>query len=220
MGKIKPATLNPTKVLSIRETGKNAWIISIPKKDAVQAGQVIALTTDPEIPRRLYSLCNGENDTTLSFLFDVKKEGLLTPRLSHLRPGSEILVSKPHGNFLILPGPDWMIATGTGIAPFRSALRSGKASGKTLIHGAAYRDSFYFSDEFASDPSVSYIQCCSREKFPGSFHGRVTGYLEKATLHADIKYYLCGRTEMIVEVRDLLIRRGIPFGQIITEIYF
>ncbi len=31
---------------------------------------------------------------------------------------------------------------------------------------------------------------------------------------------LCGNAEMVVEVRDLLISRGIPFGQIRAEIYF
>ena len=33
-------------------------------------------------------------------------------------------------------------------------------------------------------------------------------------------YYLCGSADMVVEVRDILIGKGIPFGHIISEIYF
>jgi len=31
---------------------------------------------------------------------------------------------------------------------------------------------------------------------------------------------LCGSSGMVVEVRDILIDRGIPFGNITAEIYF
>jgi ferredoxin--NADP+ reductase len=35
-----------------------------------------------------------------------------------------------------------------------------------------------------------------------------------------VNYYLCGKALMVVEVRDLLISRGIPFENILSEIYF
>ncbi len=34
------------------------------------------------------------------------------------------------------------------------------------------------------------------------------------------KYYLCGNPLMVNEVRDLLIERGIPFDNILSEIFF
>ena len=49
----------------------------------------------------------------------------------------------------------------------------------------------------------------------------VSSYLvEQTDLDPDLKYYLCGSAEMVVETRDILIGKGIPFGQIISEIYF
>jgi len=49
----------------------------------------------------------------------------------------------------------------------------------------------------------------------------VTDYLKSvAALPGDYKYYLCGRAEMVVEARDILIAKGIPFNKIISEIYF
>jgi ferredoxin--NADP+ reductase len=49
----------------------------------------------------------------------------------------------------------------------------------------------------------------------------VTGYLESLPeLDPAIKYYICGSAEMVVDTRDILLAKGIPFGQIISEIYF
>ena len=51
--------------------------------------------------------------------------------------------------------------------------------------------------------------------------GRLTDWLrEQSFLPTELKYYLCGSPEMVVEVRDILISRHIPFGQIISETYF
>jgi ferredoxin--NADP+ reductase len=36
----------------------------------------------------------------------------------------------------------------------------------------------------------------------------------------DQKYYLCGSAEMVVESREILISKGIPFNNIVAEIYF
>ncbi len=36
----------------------------------------------------------------------------------------------------------------------------------------------------------------------------------------ELRYYICGQAAMAVETRDLLIEKGIPFGNIFTEIYF
>jgi ferredoxin--NADP+ reductase len=49
----------------------------------------------------------------------------------------------------------------------------------------------------------------------------VTGFLAKQDqLPQELHYYICGQATMAVETRDLLIEKGIPFGNIITEIYF
>jgi ferredoxin--NADP+ reductase len=39
-------------------------------------------------------------------------------------------------------------------------------------------------------------------------------------LPTDENYYLCGSSEMVVETRDILVDKGVPFGNIIAEIYF
>nr|NQU89377.1 oxidoreductase [Bacteroidota bacterium] len=53
------------------------------------------------------------------------------------------------------------------------------------------------------------------------FHGRITKWLSEAeSLPINRKYYLCGSAEMVVEVRDILIEKNVPYGNIVAEIYF
>ena len=99
--------------------------------------------------------------------------------------------------------------------------RSGMNQDKVLIHGGKFRDSFYYSDEFLTVLGENYIRCSSQEKVDGAYHGRLTSYLrELDSLPSAAVYYLCGSSEMVVETRDILISKGVPFGQIISEIYF
>jgi ferredoxin--NADP+ reductase len=185
------------------------------------AGQVIGISIEKEGPRRLYSICSGEDEKEIRILYNIVEEGFLTPRLSDLTEGDTIWISEPRGEFLYDPAPGIWIATGTGIAPFYSMMRSGKFNNKVLIHGERYLEKFYFFDEFSSLMGDNYIRCCSGEEAEGVFSGRVTDYLNSVVaLPTNNMYYLCGRAEMVVETRDLLIERGIPFTNIISEIYF
>jgi ferredoxin--NADP+ reductase len=53
------------------------------------------------------------------------------------------------------------------------------------------------------------------------FPGRVTDYLKTLeNLPKDCPFFLCGKALMVVEVRDLLIAKGVPYEKIMAEIYF
>jgi len=67
----------------------------------------------------------------------------------------------------------------------------------------------------------NYIRCCSAESGNGVYEGRLTQYIsEQQSLPKDKKYYICGISEMVVETRDILINKGIPYENITAEIYF
>lgn len=184
-------------------------------------GQVVKIAADPMIAPRIYSICSGNDEPEIRVLFNVKEDGLLTPWLAGVIPGMKIWVSKPYGSFKDHKKPAWWIATGTGIAPFYSMFRSGIAENKTLIHGVRKLDQFYFEDELEWAMGDQYVRCCSQEQSCNVFPGRVNKYLEEIKeLPTDINYYLCGKAIMVVEVRDLLISRGIPYENILAEIYF
>lgn len=215
--------LDLAKVQISRQTqiAPNVFVLSFPRPWDFIAGQVLGIGAHATDEARLYSIASGELDDEVDVLYNINPEGKLTPWLSRINTGDTIWVSEPFGSFTGTGEPAWWIASGTGIAPFSSMFRTGLTAGKKLLHGGRDLDSFYFADKFSALLGDNYVRCCSRQEAPGIYNGRLTKYLTGlAQLPPDEKYYLCGSAEMVVEVRDILINKGIPFNNIISEIYF
>lgn len=213
--------LNAETLTRHDEIAAGVFVVGFRRKHDFKPGQAIKLGIDDEHPPRIYSICSGATDDELCVLFNIKQDGFLTPRLAVLKPGDTVYASAPYGTFLGTADPAWWIATGTGIAPFRSMLRSGMGKNKVLVHGVRQLDQFYFADAFAAALGSRYHRCCSAETAPEIFAGRVTAFLDgQDNLPPNQRYYICGQATMAVETRDLLIAKGIPFGNIVTEIYF
>lgn len=209
------------KVLTLDEIANGKYLLQFEKQFELKAGHVVAISVEKSYDPRIYSVCSGENDKQMQIIFDLKEDGLLTPQLSTLDVGDTFYVSKPYGSFL--PDnemPMWWIATGTGIAPFYAMMRSGYTA-EMLLHGAREASNFYFEREFKQALRENYLRCSSGSDGVGDYFGRLTSYLGNIDqLPTNIKYYLCGRALMVVEVRDLLISKGIPYGNIVSEIFF
>ncbi|MFA8433047.1 MAG: ferredoxin--NADP reductase [Marinifilaceae bacterium] len=217
----KDKKLYTTHVIDNRQIAPGVFVLSYPRVHHFKAGQCIGLTTDQEVSPRLYSIASGEKEMVVQILYNVKDDGWLTPRLSEVKAGNELHVTAPQGIFCDNETPAWWIASGTGIAPFSSMFRSGLSQNKTIIHGGRYRNSFYFEKEFKTGLKDAYIRCCSQESGPGIYPGRLTQYLKEIPeLPSQYRYFLCGSPEMVVDVRDLLIAKGIAFENIVAEIYF
>lgn len=202
------------------EISSGVHFISFRRDFGFLPGQVLKIAADKEYPPRIYSICSGNKQDEVSILFNVKEDGYLTPKMAAMIPGDKIFVSQPYGSFIGKAGSACFIATGTGIAPFYSMIVSGQAKGKTLIHGVRFLNQFYFEDELEEMLGENYIRCCSSESSCNVYPGRVTDYLNQLEHLADVKYYICGQALMVVEVRDLLIKKGIAFENIMAEIYF
>jgi len=203
------------------EISPGVHLISWKRTHDFHPGQVVKITADPKIAPRLYSICSGNDEPEIRVLFNVKEDGILTPWLAGAIPGMKIWTCKPYGSFKDGREPAWWIATGTGIAPFYSMFRSGISENKTLIHGVRQLNQFYFEEELEWAMGNRYIRCCSQEQSCNVYPGRVTKYLKEINdLPTNINYYLCGKALMIVEVRDLLISKGVPYQNILAEIYF
>ncbi|MDF7800969.1 FAD-binding oxidoreductase [Pontiellaceae bacterium B1224] len=203
------------------EISPGVFVIGFARQHDFTPGQAIKLGIDEINAPRIYSICSGNQDEELCVLYNIKEDGFLTPRLSKLKVGDSVFASAPYGTFLGTDEPAWWIATGTGIAPFRSMLHSGLGQHAMLVHGVRHLNQFYFEDELRGDLGKNYHRCCSAESAEGIHYGRVTAFLEAQNgFSKDWKYYICGQATMAVETRDLLISKGIPFGNIITEIYF
>ncbi len=213
--------LHTATIIHNKPIAPGAWLLSFKRTFDFIAGQVIGIALDQHTEPRLYSIASGEKHHEIWILYTVKQDGLLTPPLSQLKSGDKIRITQPFGNFICKEKEAVWIATGTGIAPFASMFFSGQHQGKTLIQGSQSMERMYFHKHFQKEMGTSYHPCCSRETTAGCFHGRVTDYLEQQPgIKTGIPYYLCGIAEMVVDVRDILIARGVPFSNINSEIFF
>jgi ferredoxin/flavodoxin---NADP+ reductase len=208
-------------ILSNTEISPNVFLLSFKRDFTFRAGQVLGLAMSANDDARLYSIASGENDENVNILYNIKPGGKLTPNLAILKNGDTLWITVPFGSYAGSDKPAYWIAAGTGIAPFYSMYRSGMGGNKVLIHGSRKVDAFYFNDELINDFGSRYVRCCSQQEGEGVYYGRVTKYLEELdNLPEDQKYYLCGGAEMVVECREILLSKGIPFSNIVAEIYF
>lgn len=217
----KRKKLFPTTVLSNSIISEGVHYISIEKKIDFKAGQIIALAMNINDQPRLYSIASASNDEQLSILFDIKQDGELTPPLSKVKKRDIVYMSEAFGKFLCENTPAYWIATGTGIAPFISLAQSKSTESITLLHGARTIDQFFFQDVFEEKLGNNYKRFCTNEEGANVINGRLSHYLQnKDELPTNNKYYLCGNPQMVIDVREILIAKGVPFDHIVAEIYF
>jgi ferredoxin--NADP+ reductase/benzoate/toluate 1,2-dioxygenase reductase subunit len=186
-----------------------------------RAGQhiIVGLRGDPD--QREYSVYSGENDDFIEILVREVRQGKISPKLRECKPGDLLQVNGPFGTFGIEPYNRYskknvFIATGTGISPFHSMIRSYPGLDYTMIHGVSYASEAYDRSEYDPD---RYILCTSREISTG-FNGRVTDFIKSFRTAPGASYFLCGNGSMIYEVSHILMDKGIPDENIQTEIYF
>ena len=152
-----------------------------------KSGQHIIVGLKGELNQREYSVYSGENDDYLEILVREVPEGNVSLQLKNCKPGDLLQVNGPFGSFGIerfdmVLQKTVFIASGTGISPFHSFIRSYPGIDYTLIHGVRYKKEAYERSDY--DPS-RYILCTSKEGTGGQ-KGRVTGFLQD--LHVEPRY--------------------------------
>ena len=162
--------------------------------------------------------------------------GAFTSRLSKLKEGDAIYVERKSYGFLTTDrfqaGKDlWMLATGTGLAPFLSILHDfatwesydnlilvqsvrtqSELAYEDLIRG--FDRSEYYA-EFAR--KLRYVRIVTREPVPGTLGDRVTKLVASGVLEENVglkldhersRIMLCGNPEMVEDSRRILTERG------------
>lgn len=213
--------LRAVRVVDNMPIGERYKLLRLEKSQNFIAGQVVSLAVAAQGQSRMYSIASGQNDSTIDILYSLQPEGFLTPQLWNLSEQNTVFCSAAFGNFRQSAKPQVWIATGTGIAPFVAMLRSGDHTNTTLIHGVRAADDLYNHDQFLSTLKDRYLPCISTQHHKkNAFSGRVTDFLAQSSVDTTKHYLLCGKAEMVVEVRDFLLMQGVPFTQIAAEIYF
>lgn len=187
---------------------------------------------------RPFSMVNGQDAAELEFVMVLVPDGEFSQCLRTISKGAEILVERYSLGFLTLdqlaPGKDlWMIASGSGVGPFVSMLRSTSHCDRfedvILAHSVRHAAELVYRDELLSlvdDDRLRgrfhYLQVVTREDVPGTLRARLPSLIQEGTLQqaAGIELHVghsramvCGNPEMCKDVRALLTRLGFRSGR-------
>ena len=164
--------------------------------------------------------------------------GAATALFEGLRIGEHVTASGPFGRFCLQPGDRngryLLIATGTGVTPYRSMLPllrraiAERGVEVVLLQGARTPAELLYGDDFRAfaeaNPGFRYLPCLSRE-LPADPHPDVRqGYVQQQLAgiapdpERDIAY-LCGNPEMVDACFEALKAAGLPVPRIRREKY-
>ena len=186
---------------------------------------------------RAYSMASANYEDELEFFSIKVADGPLTSKLQSIAVGDELLVnSKATGTLIqdnLLPGKHlYLLATGTGLAPFLSIIRDPEIYENydkiILTHGCRFTDELAYHDlitqhlpnheylgEAVRDKLV-YYPTVTREKFVNN--GRLTDLLRIGKLASDAglpainpqddRFMICGSPSMLKDFCAILDERG------------
>lgn len=214
-------TIQQAKVLRVRTLSKSTFCLQLKRNNfTFIPGQCVNIGLVGTGVNREYSTYSGLNDDCLEFLIRKVKGGMVSTGLCQLEPRQEVTLDGAYGKFIIKQPKKRQkhvfIASGTGIAPFHSFVKSYPKIDYLILHGISLTEEQYDRADYEKG---RYIACVTKGK-GGDFSGRVTDYLKKIPPPLDTLYYLCGNRAMINDVYDILKFRGINGSNIFTEVFF
>ena len=189
---------------------------------------------------RAYSVASPSHQDSLEFYSIKVQDGPLTSRLQHIKVGEEILVnSKPVGTLIttnVKSGRTlYMLATGTGIAPFLSLMRGFEVydnyDNVVLLHGVREVKELAFDDYLTNlnedetykeitQGKFKYYPTVTREDFKNQ--GRVTDAMYTGNVQKVLgleefdkdkdRVMICGSMEMNMELKKYFEGLGLVEG--------
>ena len=211
------------KVLNIRDLSPSTYILRLERKKLnFKPGQCFNLGLKGSGINREYSIYSGVDDFYLEFLIKEVKRGSVSPALRKVKSGDEVALHGPYGAFTISSNKAkktlfTFIATGTGIAPFHSFVRTYPDLDYRIINGVRTAEERY---EYNDYDRKRLTTCVTRDDCWSGFKGRVTDYLQQHYIDPTQIYFLCGNQGMIQKGYDLLRIKGVSGDQIFTEAFF
>ena len=202
------------------------------------AGQWLSFKTnkpDGEEITRAYSIASPPSeDNRFALCLNRVQDGFMSNFLCSMQEGEEIRCQGPFGDFILRPPlrDTVFIATGTGIAPFRSMLHwllaeEARHQNKNLwlVFGNRTEKDIYYHDEFLAlagkHANFHYLPTLSRgdatwQGLRGYVQEHVPGIVQGRT---DMHAYICGLDKMIKANRELLKSLGWDRKSILYEKY-
>jgi len=191
------------------------------------AGEFVMIGME-DAPNRAYSLTSGPYDDYLEFYSIKVQDGPLTSKLQHIKKGDTLKVGdKPTGTLILanleLGGDLWLLASGTGIAPFISLLRDPETydlfdnitvtwTTRTHAEQDSYRD-------FLNEMPIEYFSTITQEE--AEFQGRIQKFLDHGILSIDNpnkqRIMICGSMSFNNDLKERFNKLGFSEGNKKTQ---
>lgn len=239
------AAFNEERVLSVHHWTERLFSFTTTRADSMRFSNghftMIGLMVDGKPLLRAYSIASANYEDHLEFLSIKVEDGPLTSRLKNIQPGDIVIVGrKPTGTLVVdylLPGKRlYLLATGTGLAPFMSIVRDPSIYEQyeqiILVHGVRFTDELAYHDvltrhlpshEFLGDmvsARLRYYPTVTREEF--QTRGRIPDLIASGRLFVDLdlphidpahdRVMICGSPGLLRDLKPLLEERGFEEG--------
>lgn len=205
---------------------------------------------------RAYSIASSPYDEHLEFFSVVVPDGAFTSQLQHLQVGDPLYLNPEPFGFLTLsryqePSPNdlWLLATGTGLAPFLSMLGDldtwQNYTDIVLAYSArtetelAYVDKIkalheQFANLIDNPARLHFVPIITRQAVEGCLHHRIPALIDSNQLQTHIglalnpatsHVMLCGNPQMVDDTKEALKNQGLTMnrrgvGNIAVENYW
>ncbi len=199
------------------------------------AGQFIELTVKHPHPdqrgiKHWFTLSSSPTDTLLSITtkFAGDKSSTFKKTLFKLKPGAELLMSDPMGDFVLpklIQTPLVFVAGGIGITPFHSILEWLAATGERrpirLLYGVNNEDEIIFQDTFERASQHATIVVSNPSEAWGGERGRLNANLILGLEQPseETLVYVSGPEPMVETLEKDLKKAGIKKHQLVLDFF-
>jgi len=205
-----------------------------------EAGEYLTLqqTIGGEKVRRAYSICSGVNERELSVSVKRVPNGVFsTYATTQLKAGDVLEVMPPKGSFVffydIFGNRDIMLfSAGSGVTPMMSIAKTALSRTNikvVFVYGNKSKEEALFFDEIEAlriqYPERFFVHYAfSQQPWGDHYTGRINDRIvnEIFAKYKDFnwgRYYACGPTELVKNLREILLLRGIDKDRIFTELF-
>ncbi len=232
-----------SKILDIKKiaTDTKRFIFSKPTNYDFQAGQFLIIKFAKDLIRA-YSIASPPSEENLELVIRIIPNGRGTSILDKAKISDEFTISQSMGHFVLSENQEaelFFLATGTGIAPFKSMICT-EAQKKIprkmhLFYGGRQVEDLPYLDEISSwtenlevkiglsrDPDAKKREFSNLKAEIDNC--RITKFIENENFHrlaghgaGNSEFYICGNKGMVEGTRDLLLEKGIEKSRIFFE---
>ena len=226
-----------TTVLNIETVATDTKKLQLTKPSGFnfKAGQFLLIKFAKNL-MRAYSIASSPKDSFLELIIRIIPEGKGSSIIDKTKIGDKFIISGGMGHFLLSENKNvelYFLATGTGIAPFRSMILTESLQKNPrkmhLFYGGRWKEDLPYLEEISEwtknlevkiglsrdlKAHEVYIPNLPQAKIDNC---RITKFIEDENFAENSEFYICGNKGMVEGTRDLLFTKGISKERIFFE---